>query len=464
MSSLHPRTGASLAVLAVALLGGVSQGASKNAADSELNSKDVFHQDQNRDAFTRPAPALNSAQLRVFNFGNRIFNTNWVVAPASSNGFDGLGPLFNRVSCSGCHLRDGRGRPPIAGESELLSALVRISLKQSNAGAAPKPVPNYGTQISDRAIPGVAPEATIAIRWQESIGKYADGETYQLRKPIIELKDANYGELPKQIETSLRVAPAVIGLGLLEAVPDATLRALADPNDANKDGISGRINQVYSPHFKKLMLGRFGWKANAATLMDQNLDAALGDIGLTSNHSPRENCTDKQSECLQAPNGGTPELNANFASKLTQYVQMLGVPQPRALDETGTRGRNLFRSMQCAQCHVEQLETGAADFTFLQKQRFQAYTDLLLHDMGEGLSDGRSDHHATAREWRTPPLWGIGLVNTVNYHTLFLHDGRARGLAEAILWHDGEAKAAKEAFRNAPKPDREALLAFLNSL
>ncbi len=435
-----------------------------NGHSTTINSKDVFHHEHNRDAFTRPVPALTSAQLRVFNFGNRIFNTNWVVAPASANGFDGLGPLFNRVSCSGCHLRDGRGRPPIDGETELLSALVRISLPQIKTGAAPIPVPNYGTQISDRAIPGVAPEASVTIRWQETAGKYSDGESFSLRKPIIEFHNLGYGELPKQIETSLRVAPAVFGLGLLEAVPEATVRALADPKDTNQDGISGRVNEVYSQQNKKVMLGRFGWKANAATLVDQNLDAALGDIGLTSEHSPVENCTAKQSACLQAPKGGAPEINANFANKLLQYVQMLGVPQPRPLDDAGKRGQAVFVRMQCAHCHVEQLESGTADFAFLQKQRFRAYTDLLLHDMGEGLSDGRSDHHASAREWRTPPLWGIGLVHTVNNHTLYLHDGRARGLAEAILWHDGEAKAAKEAFRTAPKRDREALLSFLNSL
>jgi CxxC motif-containing protein (DUF1111 family) len=424
-----------------------------------------MHPEHNRDAYARPAPALSAAELRVFNFGNRLFNTNWVVAPASANGFDGLGPTFNRVSCSGCHLRDGRGRPPIQGESEFLSMLFRISVPGKDVNGGPKALANYGTQINDRAIPGVPPEAQVELSYQYETGKFADGTTFQLRRPIIKLEKPAFGAFPSNIMISPRVAPAVFGLGLLDAVAERSLLELSDPNDQNQDGISGRINRVYSLSLQRQAVGRFGWKANVANLKDQNLGAALGDIGITSPLHPTENCPAAQSKCVKAPNGGTPELSAAFAEKLNLYVQMLGVPSQRALDADARRGKELFDSYQCSACHVAQLKTDASSpLVFLREQTFNAYTDLLLHDMGEDLSDDRPDFEASGREWRTTPLWGLGLIETVNNHTFLLHDGRARGVAEAILWHGGEAEAAKEKFRNASAADRAALLAFLNTL
>jgi CxxC motif-containing protein (DUF1111 family) len=424
------------------------------------------HSETNRDAFSRPAPALSAAELRVFNFGNRLFNTNWVVAPASAAGFDGLGPTFNRVSCSGCHLRDGRGRPPIDGETQMLSMLVRISVPGQDAHGGPKPVPGYGGQINDHAIPGVAPEARVELRWQELPGRYADGTAFSLRKPMVQFKEAAYGALPKTLLTSPRVAPAVFGLGLVDALSDADILALEDVLDANKDGISGRANRVYSPTTgARDAVGRYGWKANVATLAEQNLGAAVGDIGITSPLHPEQNCAAGQTACAKAVNGGAPELSAQFAEKLTLYVQMLGVPQPRPLTAQSTRGESLFRQFQCSGCHVETLTTAAnSQLAFLRTQRFAPLSDFLLHDMGNGLADGRPDFGAGGSEWRTTPLWGFGLVPTVNEHALYLHDGRARGAAEAILWHDGEAKAAKEQFRSASATDRAALIAFLNRL
>jgi CxxC motif-containing protein (DUF1111 family) len=425
-----------------------------------------LHVESNRDAFARPAPALDSAQLRIFNFGNRIFNTNWVVAPASSVGFDGLGPTFNRVSCSACHLRDGRGRPPIDGEDTLQSMLVRISLPApKNARHIEMPVPGYGLQINDRAIPGVAPEAKIQILWTELPGRYGDGTPYSLRQPKIVFSDLAYGALPKSIQTSARVATPVFGMGLFDALDEQTILANADPNDRNRDGISGRVNRVYSTSKKSSAIGRFGWKANVATLHEQNLSAALGDIGISSSLFPQQNCAPEQSACNSAISGGEPELSDAFAEKLTQYVEMLGVPKARALDAQALRGKALFAQYQCQSCHLPTLTTRKrSKLKYLQNQSFSAYTDLLLHDMGTGLADGRTDFDASAKEWRTAPLWGLGLLQTVNEHQFLLHDGRARGVAEAILWHDGEAKAAKEHFRKAKLADRDALLAFLNTL
>ena len=423
------------------------------------------HQFHNRDAFSQAAPILNAAELRVFNFGNRLFNTNWVVAPASASGFDGLGPVFNRVSCSGCHLRDGRGRPPLAGELDLLSMVVRISIPGTDKLGAPMPVPSYGTQINDRAIPGVKPEARVLIQWQELPGTYADGSAYSLRKPLISFDKLAYGSLPKNILSSARVAPAVFGMGLFEAVSDATLLALSDPNDANKDGISGRVNRVYSNTIGTKAIGRFGWKANVATLAEQNLGAALGDIGITSVFAPKQNCMPQQAACLSAISGGEPEISAVFADKLNQYVQTLGVPQQRKSTVQSRLGEVLFRDFQCSACHSETLSIATqSSRANLGKQTLQAYSDLLLHDMGPGLADGRPDFQASGSEWRTAPLWGLGLVPVVNDHNNYLHDGRARGLAEAILWHGGEAKQAKEQFRTASKAQRDALLSFLERI
>ena len=423
------------------------------------------HEVSTRDAFSQAAPALNKADLQVFNFGSRLFNTNWVVAPASANGFDGLGPVFNRVSCSGCHLRDGRGRAPKVDEVELLSMVVRISVPGMDEHGGPKPVPGYGTQINDRAIPGVPPEARIKIQWQELAGTYADGSAYSLRKPLISFDKLAYGSLLNNTLSSPRVAPAVFGMGLIEAISDATLLALSDPNDDNKDGVSGRVNRVYSSSIGANAIGRFGWKASVATLAEQNLTAALGDIGITSPLALQQNCMAQQTACLSAIHGGEPELSSVFAEKLNQYVQTLGVPQQRPPSPQSKLGEVLFRKFQCHACHIETLSTGTqSSRAYLRKQTLHAYTDLLLHDMGPGLADGRPDYQATGSEWRTAPLWGLGLVPIVNDHNNYLHDGRARGLAEAILWHGGEADRAKEQFRTAAKAQRDALIIFLQGI
>jgi len=420
----------------------------------------------NRMAFSQPAANLSRDRVRAFFFGNRLFNTNWVAAPASVDAFDGLGPLFNRVSCSGCHLRDGRGAPPGRPEEPLLSALVRISLPGRDAHGGPRPHPAYGDQISDRALPGLAAEARPVITWTETAGSYADGEAYSLRNPSVALEDPAYGPLGDDLMTSFRVAPAVIGLGLLEAVPEATIVALADPEDADGDGVSGRANRVWDTAARELRLGRFGWKASQPSLRQQNAGAAVGDIGITTPLFPLESCSAHQAACQAATSGGVPEMSELFLDKLTLYTQSLAVPlQRHAEDPQVARGATLFEAAGCTGCHVPTLATGAAtDRPHLAGQVFHPFTDLLLHDMGEGLADGRPDFEAGGREWRTPPLWGLGLIETVSGHNRLLHDGRARGPAEAILWHGGEAAAAREAFRAMPRTDRDALIRFLGSL
>jgi CxxC motif-containing protein (DUF1111 family) len=414
-------------------------------------------------AFTFPAANLRREHQRPFFFGNRLFNTNWTIAPSSVRGFDGLGPTFNRVSCSGCHTRDGRGRPPPSGEGPMDSMLVRLSVPDGGGGAMPHPA--YGDQLNERAIPGVPAEGRVRITYDWVEGHYADGMPYSLRRPRYELVDLAFGSLDEGAMLSPRVAPAVIGLGLLEAVPRATLEALADPDDRDGDGISGRVNRIANDD-GTTRAGRFGWKANVASLREQNAGAALGDLGLTTPELPVENCPPVQTSCAAAPTGGSPEISAEFLDKLTLYTRLLAVPAQRDSGDWRVRhGQRLFREAGCAACHLPTLRTGPdAPLPELVDQTFHPFTDLLLHDMGDELADGRPDHDADGREWRTPPLWGIGLVEIVNGHSFLLHDGRARDLAEAILWHGGEGAAAREAFRTMSAEDRAALLRFLASL
>jgi CxxC motif-containing protein (DUF1111 family) len=418
-----------------------------------------------QDAFSFQAANAPRQHQRPFSFGNRLFNTNWVEAPASVKGFDGLGPLYNRVSCSGCHTKDGRGAPPQSGVGPMDQMLFRISVPGAGAHGGPKPVPGYGDQLSERANPGIAAEGKAVISYEEIAGHYGDGEAFSLRKPVYAISDVAYGALPKDVLISARVAPQMIGLGLLEAVPEQTLKALADPDDSDHDGISGRLNAVWDSAKGEMATGRFGWKAGQPDLLNQNTAAAIGDIGLTTGVHPSENCTEGQSACSAALTGGQPELSDEFVAKLTLYMQSLAVPAQRdVLNAQVVRGAEIFRISGCASCHMPTLQTSNASLPELANQTFHPYTDLLLHDMGEGLADNRPDFAATGSEWRTPPLWGLGLVPTVNGHNNLLHDGRARGFAEAILWHGGEAAGAKEIFRKSPIANREALVAFLNSL
>lgn len=416
-------------------------------------------------SFSLPMPNSPRHHQRPFSFGNRLFNTNWTIAPGSVKAFDGLGPMFNRVSCSGCHTLDGRGSPPAAGEGPFDTMLIRLSIPGVDKHGGPNLHPAYGDQLSDRAIPGVPAEGRPRITYAEVPGTYGDGEPYALRKPAYSIESLGYGPLGDDIMMSPRVAPHMIGLGLLQAVPEETLLALADPDDADGDGISGRPNRVWDSAKNAKAIGRFGWKANQPNLQQQNAGAALGDIGLTSGTST-ENCTAAQSACITAITGGEPELSAEFLDKLTLYTMTLSVPAQRNAQAAGVQqGEKLFRGFGCASCHMPSLVTGeTGGFPELSRQTIHPFTDLLLHDMGEGLADNRPDFEATGSEWRTPPLWGLGLIQTVNGHDNLLHDGRARGFAEAILWHGGEAEAAKEQFRNASKAERKALIAFLESL
>ena len=420
----------------------------------------------NENAYARAIPTLPPEDLRKFTFGNRVFNTNWVAAPASVDAFDGLGPVFNRVSCSACHTRDGRGRPPETEGAPLESMLVRLSIPGVGEHGAVRPVPHYGDQLNEKALPGVPGEGRTIVSFTAKRGTYPDGTEYSLQIPHYRIEDLAFGALPPKTMLSPRVAPPVFGLALLEAVPEAEILAHEDPEDSDGDGVSGRANHVWDGINSRIALGRFGWKANQPSLRQQNAAAANGDIGITTSIFPNDNVADGQKAAAASKNGGQPEMKDDFFSKLTFYVQTLAVPAARHVDDPAMRqGAALFTQARCTGCHLPTLKTGEyPDVPELSNQTIHPFTDLLLHDMGPELGDGRPDFAATGAEWRTPPLWGIGLTEVVNRHTRFLHDGRARSLEEAVLWHDGEASDARDRFMNMSKDQRLALLQFLGDL
>lgn len=432
----------------------------------EFSGGEATVADVSVNAFSNPAPNLEGDRDLQFVVGNSFFNRNWVTTPSSTEDLDGLGPLFNARSCSSCHFKDGRGRPRLSPDDEDPSMLYRLSIPGTTAHGGPLADPNYGGQLNPLAILGVPAEGDIEVSYQEISGKYSDGTTYSLRKPVYTFKDGAYGNLAAGAMISPRVAPQMVGLGLLASIDESTIKAIADPDDVNGDGISGRVNVVWDFGEEKQAIGRFGWKANQPTLRQQTAGAFLGDIGITSSLFPNQDCMDSQTACKESPEGGSPELKESILEKVTLYSGTLAVPKRRDwADDMVLRGKQLFINSNCGACHLPKVRTGFnPDFPEFTDQTIRPYTDLLLHDMGEELSDNRPDYLATGAEWRTPPLWGIGLFKIVNNHTYYLHDGRARNLEEAILWHGGEAEQSKLAFVQMQKEEREALIKFLESL
>ncbi len=433
-------------------------------------STTVMKFDQN--AYSMPSANLAPMRRLDFSVGNSFFRNPWVIAPASTTARDGLGPLLNTNACQNCHIKDGRGHPPAPDATSAVSMLVRLSIPAGpehaevvrERGIAPEP--SYGGQLQDMAIPGVAPEGKVRLRYSAEQVRFADGTEVELRRPEIELNDLAYGDMHPETRMSLRIAPPMIGLGLLEAIPEEALLANADPDDRNGDGISGRPNRVFDQTSRQTVIGRFGWKAGQPSLNQQNADAFFNDMGLSTSLLSGSSCTDRQTECRAMPDGGEPEVSDDILAQVLFYTRNLGVPARRNVDDPQVlAGKTLFHRAGCQSCHVPQFTTAAdAAEPELANQLIRPYTDLLLHDMGEGLADDRAEFEANGREWRTPPLWGIGLTQAVSGHTQFLHDGRARNLLEAILWHGGEAEKARQIVLGYDQNERTALLSFLESL
>ncbi len=429
-------------------------------ANPDLPGGELTHTDFSRNAFSHPGPNVKGETKLQFGVGNSFFKIGWPEAPASTSDRDGLGPTFNAISCSSCHQLDGRGAGYYAPTSHTeFNVNVSLLFRLSNAE-------NYGEQLNPLGISGIPGEARPSVLLRLVEGKYGDGSSYKLRMPEFRFTDFAFGVFTANTRISPRVATQMIGLGLIEAIEDADILKKEDPKDQDADGISGRANFVLDIQSNQTRLGRFGWKASQPSLRQQNAAAFAGDLSLTTALFPTENCPPAQLLCLQAPNGGTPEIAENILDRLTLYTQTLGVPARRDLTNPSVvRGENFFLQIRCDSCHTPSFKTGAThEVPFLQNQTIYPYSDFLLHDMGPELADHRPDGLANGREWRTPPLWGIGLIPVVNDHQNLLHDARAQNVEEAILWHGGEAAPARDAFKNLNKQSRIDVIAFINSL
>ncbi|WP_296057739.1 di-heme oxidoredictase family protein [uncultured Amphritea sp.] len=444
----------------------------------------THHKQRNINAFSQSSANMSFENELNFKLGNGIFKKIWVPAPSSTTASDGLGPLYNARACQRCHLKDGRGHPPEANwpEDNAVSMFLRLSIPPQNdaqrqllesgrAGVIPEPT--YGGQLQDLAINGLSGEGRMVINYTETTVSLADGTQVSLRQPEYSVASLSYGPLHPQTMLSPRIAPPMIGLGLLEAVTAADIEALSDPEDLDNDGISGRTNRVWNSLTGQLDLGRFGWKAGNPTLIQQAAGAFNGDMGISTPFVPAAagDCTTQQADCLIQPNGNTAQQDNAEASeamvKLVEfYSRNLAPPARPDFDKPEVlKGKMVFHQSGCAACHQPTFSTATRiDMPEQSDQQIWPYTDLLLHDMGKALADNRPEFMASGSEWRTPPLWGIGLTQTVNGHTYFLHDGRARNLLEAILWHGGEAQTSRDHVIKLPVAERTALITFLESL
>ena len=436
----------------------------------------------NKDAFSQPSANMSFEREIDFKVGNGFFKRLWVSAPASTRASDGLGPLYNARSCQRCHLKDGRGHPPNGDDDNAVSMFLRLSIPPrddterkllAEHRASVIAEPTYGTQLQDFAIQGHSAEGRMHIDYEEVAVTLADGTEVSLRKPTYSVKDLAYGPLHADTMISPRIAPQMIGLGLLEAIPEDAILANADPEDRDGDGISGKPNLVWSLEHDRVMLGRFGWKAGAPSVNEQSQGAFAGDIGISVPLHPSGagECTSRQEDCVRAPDGSTErydnlEANGDVVDLVVFYAKNLAVPMRRDHDAPDVlAGKRLFHSIGCVQCHRPTFTTGeSASDPEQSNQVIWPYTDLLLHDMGEGLADGRPEGDANGRQWRTAPLWGIGLTPVVNGHSFYLHDGRARNLLEAVLWHGGEAQPHRDRVVDLSKGERDQLIRFVESL
>ena len=448
------------------------------------------------ESYSKPSSNLTASRKGHFFIGNAFFRQPWVIAPASTDSRDGLGALFNVAACQSCHVKDGRGHAPMTSDDDADSLLIRLAMpattdeqrQQLQNSLIEKVVhPMYGGQLQDRGIQGVPAEARIAVQWTDKPVTFADGHIETLRAPTFNLTKPGYGAFDDDLMVSPRVALPMIGLGLLEQIPDEAIKKQAVDNKNSTNGdISGKFNWVMDPQTGKHALGRFGWKAGQTKLITQNQSAFNEDMGLTSNIRPHESCMPTQTACMNATTGadeqgnGKPpvEVNDEVAKFVEFYTRNLAVPHRRdADDKLVLAGKKRFYDMGCQSCHTPRYQLPKTDDDHLEQhgQVIYPYTDLLLHDMGDDLADRtiagklpakniQVEFLANSYEWRTPALWGIGLAQTVDPQATFLHDGRARTLMEAVLWHGGEAQKQQQKVLKLDKQGRSELNAFLQSL
>lgn len=399
-----------------------------------------------------------------FEIGRALFERHWAAAPASTQAADGLGPLFNARACISCHPGGGRGLPFDKVGATLPALLFRLG--GHNAAATEAGDPIYGQQIQVSSVAGIAAEGTAEVAFETSKIALGDGTAVELRRPLPKVNNLAYGPLASTTVVSPRLATAIHGIGLLEQIPESEILAKADPDDRDGDGVSGRPNEVFDPVAGGLAIGRFGWKAGQASLEAQDARALELDIGL-SNPVYKDSfgdCMAKQVECLKMPSGASPQFeNVEVPSSLTKLIdRFVGEAMlPTLPGRDVEAGRVIFAEAGCTACHTPSFPLPATHNRTARE--IAPYTDLLLHDMGFGLADHMKEGKASGKEWRTAPLWGIGQALR-SENVGLLHDGRARNVLEAILWHGGEAAKAREHVEQLSGGDRQALVDFIGSL
>ncbi|MEO7176246.1 MAG: di-heme oxidoredictase family protein [Saprospiraceae bacterium] len=408
--------------------------------------------------FQQPAANLNAEQIAMHFKGDVAFGDLFVTAPSEVN--SGLGPIFNQNSCENCHVSNGKSPFP-SSQGDLRGMLLRLSIPGADVHGEPLNVPGFGGQLQTKAVFGKSPEATLTWQEIEEIRQYVDGDEVKLYRYQMDIINP-YIPFPSNVMRSIRMAPLVVGLGLLEAIRESDILANADVNDLNQDGISGKPNRVWNYRTQQFELGRFGWKAGQPNLLQQTAAAYNQDMGITNPYFAVESSLNQiQGDGL----GDEPEIDEQTLKTATFYAQSLAVPKRRnATDAEVMLGRKIFYNIKCTDCHRPKFVTGQHEYDFLSNQTIFPYTDLLLHDMGPDLADNRPEYEANGFEWRTAPLWGIGLTKLVGGHSNYLHDGRAKSLEEAIMWHGGEAETSRERFRSLSKAERTSLIRFLESL
>ncbi len=428
-----------------------------------IQKKNYFHNASSKMAFSQEISNLSNAEIDIFYLGKSVFKTPWITAPSITTARDGLGPLFSANTCRNCHPNNGAG--VALGKNGLMSRslLLRLSHRESNKTELIKkigfqPDSTYGAQLSTGGSLNVPFEGTPVVSYEKIVAKYPDGTSYELRKPSYVIKNLNYGDLDKETVIAPRIGSALVGLGLLERIGEEDILKHQDIDDKNNDGISGKANYAFDPETNTTKLGRFTWKASATSVKHQSAAAAHNDMGLSNPLFPLHNCSPVQKECLKEANLAEHEMDLPMyrLDAVAFYLRNLAIPKQREMGKN-IEGEKLFKSLNCASCHVP-------TFTTADGIKISPYSDLLLHDMGEDLADGRSEFLATGKEWRTPPMWGIGLYQKVSKEANYLHDGRARSIEEAILWHGGEAQKSKNDFMALNKKSRQKVLDFLNSI
>jgi CxxC motif-containing protein (DUF1111 family) len=441
-------------------------------------------------SFVQVGRNVDRKEELLFWTGFSLFRDPWVIAPSSTKDRDGLGPLFNTRSCISCHSSGGKGPSPVQGVSKPSALVIRFGSAEN--GVFSDPV--YGDQLQPRAVaithssiqPNLLGEAKLQLNYQEIYGEYADGTTYILRQPSYQLTDLAYGDLDKRTALSPRFSPVIYGVGLLDAISVQDLLSQEDINDTDEDGISAKYNRVpvvpshhNTADFHGLVendavtgpkgVGRFGHKAKHPSLHQQVAAAFRDDIGITNTSFVSESCSTGQTNCQAAAiivGDQSVEIPNKLLDLVTQFNQLMAVPPARNLGSfKAQQGRKLFYQLGCESCHTASYTTDATyPHDSLANQIIWPYTDLALHDMGPGLADNVSEYDANGREWRTPPLWGIGARKNIRSENLYLHDGRAESVAAAILWHGGEAQRSQQNFIQLDQQQRNALLAFLDAI